>query len=145
MTQPSILICTVGTSLFKPNLEGLPMPDGYAAWAERARKQGDFGPPSLEIVNVLRESYAGRDFKTIASALVRIPPASRTCGAEINSIASMIDKGYVPCNCGLFFLHSDTDDGRGIATILKSSIYKTRIPSDSARKGCATSHARFAE
>ncbi|MBI3462704.1 MAG: putative CRISPR-associated protein [Planctomycetes bacterium] len=31
----------------------------------------------------------------------------------------MIDKQYVPNDCGLFFLHSDTDDGRSIADILK--------------------------
>jgi putative CRISPR-associated protein (TIGR02619 family) len=32
----------------------------------------------------------------------------------------MIDKEYVPADCGLFFLHSDTDDGRSIAAILKN-------------------------
>ena len=47
-------------------------------------------------------------------------PDARVCGAEINSVASMIDKEYVPADCGLFFLHSDTDDGRNIAAILKS-------------------------
>ncbi|MCI0457635.1 MAG: putative CRISPR-associated protein [Gemmataceae bacterium] len=120
MTRPSILICTVGTSLFKPNLEGLPTPDGYTAWAERARKQGELDPPSLEAVNALREAYANKDPRLIADVLRRLSPASRTCGAEINSIASMIDKEYVPGDCGLFFLHSDTTDGRSIADILKS-------------------------
>lgn len=120
MMKPSILICTVGTSLFKPNLEGLPKPDGYAAWAERARKQGELDPLSLEAVNSLREAYASKDPVLIANVLRQLSPASRTCGAEINSIASMIDKEYVPADCGLFFLHSDTDDGRSIAAILKS-------------------------
>jgi putative CRISPR-associated protein (TIGR02619 family) len=32
----------------------------------------------------------------------------------------MIQKDHVSANCGLFFLHSDTDDGRSIAAILKS-------------------------
>jgi putative CRISPR-associated protein (TIGR02619 family) len=32
----------------------------------------------------------------------------------------MITKEHVVAGCGLFFLHSDTDDGRGIAAILKS-------------------------
>jgi putative CRISPR-associated protein (TIGR02619 family) len=120
MTRPSILICTIGTSLFKPNLEGLPTPDGYTAWAERARKQGEPEPPSLEAVNALREAYAKKDHRLIADVLRRLSPASRTCGAEINSIASMIDKEYVPTDCGLFFLHSDTADGRSIAAILRN-------------------------
>lgn len=119
MTRPNILICTVGTSLFKPNLQGLPRPDGYAAWAERAHEQGEKEPPPLEAVTALREAYADKDVRAIADALLRLSPASRTCGAEINSIASMIDKEYVPADCGLFFLHSDTDDGRSIAAILK--------------------------
>jgi putative CRISPR-associated protein (TIGR02619 family) len=120
MTRPTILICTVGTSLFKPNLEGLPSPDGYSAWAERARRQGELDPPSLEAVNALREAYASKDPRPIAAALLRLSPASRTCGAEINSIASMVQKEYVPADCGLFFLHSDTADGRNIAAILEA-------------------------
>jgi putative CRISPR-associated protein (TIGR02619 family) len=43
----------------------------------------------------------------------------RLCGAEINSTASIIDQGHVAPDCGLFFLHSDTDDGRRIAGILR--------------------------
>jgi putative CRISPR-associated protein (TIGR02619 family) len=119
MNRPSILICTVGTSLFKPNLAGLPKPEGYSAWADNARKQGENEPPSLEAVNALCEAYADKDIKAIADALLQLSPNSRICGAEMNSIASMIDKGYVPGDCGLFFLHSDTDDGRNIAAILK--------------------------
>jgi putative CRISPR-associated protein (TIGR02619 family) len=120
MTRPSILICTVGTSLFKPNLAGLPKPADYAEWAERARKQGELDPPSLEAVNALRDAYESKNPRSIADALLQLSSASRTCGAEINSIASMIQKEHVPANCGLFFLHSDTEDGRSIAAILKS-------------------------
>ncbi len=126
MTRPSILICTIGTSLFKPNLAGLPKPDGYAAWAETVRKQGEKEPPSLEVVKALREAYAAKDTKAIADGLLRLSPTSRTCGAEVNSIASMIDNGYVPHDCGLFFLHSDTEDGRNIATILKNYYHSNK-------------------
>jgi putative CRISPR-associated protein (TIGR02619 family) len=125
MPPPNILICTVGTSLFKPNLEGLPTSADYAAWAERARKQGELEPPSLEAVNALRDAYANKNPQLIADALLQVKSTSRTCGAEINAIASMIDKEYVPANCGLFFLHSETDDGRSIAAILKS-YYQSR-------------------
>lgn len=120
MKKRRILICTVGTSLFKPNLEGLPTPDGYTAWAEKTRNQGELDPPSLDAVNTLRAAFAKKDLRVISATLLRLSPAARICGAEINSIASMIDKAYVSADCGLFFLHSDTDDGRGIAAILKS-------------------------
>ncbi|WP_428937270.1 putative CRISPR-associated protein [Fontivita pretiosa] len=120
MKKRRILICTVGTSLFKPNLEGLPTPDGYTAWAEKTRKQGELDPPSLDAVNTLRAAFAKKDLRVISATLLRLSPAARICGAEVNSIASMIDKNYVPPDCGLFFLHSDTDDGRSIAAILKS-------------------------
>ena len=119
MTRPSILICTVGTSLFKPNLVGLPKPGDYPGWAAAARKQGDLDPPPEQAVGDLRDAYARKDFHLIADVLVRLSSASRTCGAEVNSIASMVAKDYVPGDCGLFFLHSDTDDGRAIAAILK--------------------------
>src|SRR5262249_11595371 len=51
--------------------------------------------------------------------------SERLCGAEINSVASMIDKGYLPADCGLYFFHSATADGRKIATILRS-YYRAR-------------------
>jgi putative CRISPR-associated protein (TIGR02619 family) len=120
MTLPSILISTVGTSLFKPNLEDLPDADRYAPWVEKMREQGESEPPSLEAVIALRKAYGTRDTRSIADALLALSPASRTCGAEINSIASMIAKQYVRGDCGLFFLHSDTDNGRSIAAILKA-------------------------
>jgi putative CRISPR-associated protein (TIGR02619 family) len=105
MTRPSILICTVGTSLFRPNLEGLKkdLTDGTI--------RDDLKP--------LAQAYQQRDWPAVARELARLSPSERLCGAEINSIASMIEKQHVPADCGLFFLHSDTDDGRNIAAILK--------------------------
>jgi putative CRISPR-associated protein (TIGR02619 family) len=105
MTRPSILICTVGTSLFRPNLEGIKRD------LAEAKIRDDLRP--------LAEAYQQHDWPAVARELVRLPPSERLCGAEINSIASMIHKEYVPADCGLFFLHSDTDDGRSIAAILK--------------------------
>ncbi|MCS7271894.1 MAG: putative CRISPR-associated protein, partial [Gemmataceae bacterium] len=106
MNRPRNLICTVGTSLFRPNLEGLKrdlsegkLQDGYKA---------------------LAEAYVRKDWTAVATELTHLSPDNRLCGAEINSIASMITNGYVPSDCGLFFLHSDTEDGRHIAAILTS-------------------------
>ena len=104
MTRPSILICTVGTSLFRPNLEGIKRD------LAEAKIRDDLRP--------LAEAYQQHDWPAVARELARLPPSERLCGAEINSIASMINKEYVPADCGLFFLHSDTDDGRSIAAIL---------------------------
>ncbi len=106
MNQRSILICTVGTSLFRPNLEGL-------------RKNLAEGTIHDDL-RPLAQAYEQRNWAVVARELARLPPGDRLCGAEINSIASMIDKAYVPGDCGLFFLHSDTDDGRSIAAILRS-------------------------
>src|SRR5437667_306649 len=104
MAQPQILICTVGTSLFRPNLEGLKK-DLQAGTVAADRRP-------------LAEAYAAGDWPAVAQALARLPAHERLCGAEINSVASMIAKGHVPPDCGLFFLHSDTDDGRHIGAIL---------------------------
>jgi putative CRISPR-associated protein (TIGR02619 family) len=106
MTKPSILICTVGTSLFRPNLEGL-------------KKELAAGTIQDDLRS-LAQAYQQHDWPALSRELARLPPSARTCGAEINSIASMIEKEYVPADCGLFFLHSDTPDGQSIAAILKS-------------------------
>ncbi|HXG11847.1 MAG TPA: putative CRISPR-associated protein [Gemmataceae bacterium] len=111
MTRPSILICTVGTSLFRPNLEGLKKD------LAEAKIRDELIP--------LAQAYQQHDWSAVAGELARLPPNERLCGAEINSIASMIDKKYISPDCGLFFLHSDTDDGRSIAAILRS-YYKAK-------------------
>jgi putative CRISPR-associated protein (TIGR02619 family) len=97
MPQPSILICTVGTSLFS-NLKSL-----------KAGEHPD-----------LAAAFQAKEWSAVSAALAKLPADARVCGAEINSIASMIAKDYVPDTCGLFFVHSDTNDGRDISAILKS-------------------------
>jgi putative CRISPR-associated protein (TIGR02619 family) len=105
MPQPRpILLCTVGTSLFFPNLKGLA--DQFAAG-----KLADDRRP-------LAEAYRDKRWPDVARALAALPPTERTCGAEINSIASTISSGLAVPDCGLFFFHSATDDGRAIARIL---------------------------
>lgn len=104
MSTPSHLLCTVGTSLFRPNLEEL-------------RKSQAAGQLNAELVP-LAEAYQRQDWNGVARELAQRSSAERLCGAEINSIASLLGKEYVSANCGLFFLHSDTDDGRHIAAIL---------------------------
>lgn len=108
-----ILICTVGTSLLKPNLEGL-----KRQWEEDA----DSLPEDRRI---LASAYVEGDWNAVCAQLGTISTDDRVCGAEINSIGSLVDKGYVEPNCGLCFLHSATDDGRQVASVL-TSYYKQR-------------------
>lgn len=103
--ERSILICTVGTSLFRSNLEGL----------AQKRKQGVLAAEQLPLV----EAYEKQDWSALARELSRLSPHERLCGAEINSIASMIDRGYARRDCGLFFLHSDTPEGHNTAAVLR--------------------------
>ena len=89
MTPRPILICTVGTSLFRPNLEGLKGQLAKGALSPQHRR--------------LAEAYARGDWSAVARQLRELPAADRLCGAEINSIASMIEKGYVQPDCALYF------------------------------------------
>src|SRR5262245_5323853 len=96
--KPQILLCTVGTSLFKPNLDGL----------VRDLDAGKLADPALAD---LAAAHKARDWNAVADALDRLPADQRTCGAEVNSVASMIALGHVPADVGLVFFHSATDDG----------------------------------
>ncbi len=100
-----ILICTVGTSLFQPNLNALKdrLSEGRVEDKYRA----------------LAEAYQEKHWLTVAEELAKLPPADRLCGAEINSIDSMIQKGYAEVACGLYFLHSNTDEGAQVAEVLQ--------------------------
>lgn len=104
MTLPSTVICTVGTSLFS-NLS-------------RLTGQIESGVADAGLQK-LADAYEEKDWKAVAGELSRIDPAERICGAEINSLASLVGKGYAAADCRIFFLHSDTGDGHAIAGILK--------------------------
>lgn len=87
MTTRNTLISTVGTSLFYPNLANLPDAAGYETWLAKqpAREREHL---TCERVSALAMAYRERDPATIARALVALPPTTRLCGAEINSIRS---------------------------------------------------------
>ena len=114
MAPRSILISTVGTSLFRPNLENL-------------RQSFEEQKCSVELLS-LANAYTSRDWKTVGEALRALPPSDRICGAEINSITSMVEHHYVHPDCGLFFLHSDTPEGHNIAAVLESYFESTNSP-----------------
>ena len=111
------LICTVGISLFFPNLNGLPQPEGFAAWLAH-QPAADHAHLTPAIIAALRDAYQQQDWVALALALGQLPPTLRLAGAEINSIADLLASGDCAPNARLIFCHSDTEQGRAIATLL---------------------------
>ena len=54
----------------------------------------------------------------MAKELRSFGPHDRLCGAEINSIASLIERKYAQPKCGLYFMHSETEQGRQVVEVL---------------------------
>lgn len=112
------LICTIGTSLLKPNIFGLPTAETYDSWLSKQPKH-DQQYLSFELTASLRTALANQDWKHLAEVLGSIPGNTRLCGAEINSITDLIERGYCADKCFLVFCHSATPDGQQIAEILQ--------------------------
>ena len=110
MKKASSLLCTVGTSLLG-NLGGL----------AKAQGEGDKG----ERKQALAKAYQEKSWSEVASLLSQHDPHERVCGAEINSVASMLEKEYISKGCGLFFFYSDTTNGKEIAEVLKAFYEKS--------------------
>lgn len=93
MTMRNTLISTVGTSLF-----------------------GNLKHTTDE---QLKQAFENKNWQQLALLLLEKPSTDRICGAEINSIARICEKGFLSSYRKLIFLISDTDDGRKTAEILK--------------------------
>lgn len=98
----STLICTVGTSLFN-NLKNA---------TEEPVKQ----------------AFEEKNFNQLALLLLERKNTDRLCGAEINSIASICDKGLLEDRLRLIFLVSDTEDGKKTGDLLKLYYDNTSNP-----------------
>ncbi|MGI0500511.1 hypothetical protein [Limnospira platensis] len=98
------LICTVGTSL----LNNLKYCDDAA----------------------IQEAFKAQNWKQLSLLLLERSNTDRLCGAEINSIASIFDKGFLADRNRLIFLVSDTDDGRAMGNLLKLYFDYTRKTPD---------------
>jgi len=102
MNRP-ILISTVGTSLFKGNLE--PLVKG---------KKEDLPFNHEKISRYFKE----KSFKQLASELRKLEGSDRICGAEINTINEILKlRDINPQN--IIFLVSDTKDRENTGTVLK--------------------------
>ncbi len=132
MILPGNLICTVGTSLFYPNLKGLDPENHY----KRPTRENDLPAKAdlnaLERLDLpadsgrlqslladLKSAFNSDDYARVAKLLAALPPELRLCGAEINSIDAMVRKGFLGENRhNIIFLVSDTPEGQAIGRIL---------------------------
>lgn len=95
-----LLVCTVGTSL-----------------ASNLRSQQSSEHAVDEYASVV-SAYESSNWQSVGWCLRGLDGQARICGAEINSIDSMISRGLIAPDTALFFLHSDTNAGRNIAQVL---------------------------
>ena len=136
------LICTVGTSLFVPNLHNLDPLNYYKSEAVFTDEIGQREEESLSacgflqdrrklesILGNIKKHYDSKSWTHLARQLVQLPPDLRLCGAEINSIEAMIRKKFLGAERNrLILLVSDTDDGNAIGSILKAYFEDGKCP-----------------
>lgn len=67
----------------------------------------------------LQELLKNNDFGRLATALARIDPSARICGAEINSVHEAVTRGHVVLN-HVHFLVSDTTEGKNTGNFLEN-------------------------
>lgn len=96
------LICTVGTSLFEANLRQL------------SEKTADAPENWFDI----RQAYDSCNWKKLAQELLRVDPAKRLCGAEINTIQEIKGKNWLSLE-NIIFLVSDTPNGKNTGEVLQ--------------------------
>lgn len=106
-----VLICTVGTSLK----------------AVLGRQE----PEAAE----LRGAVEASNPQATAQALLAMDPADRRCGAEINSVNSIVRSGHLTGRSHLFLLVSDTEDGRYVGKSLELYFRNRRCPLHFAEVG----------
>ena len=128
MPKPNTLLCTIGVSLFYPNLSNLakePQTDqtlcklakAYSeAVEEQQRRQKSDSP----------EKVPQQEWAKVGTLLHNeIDPTNRLCGAEINSVTDLLKQGSIEKG-HIHLFYSDTDDGEAIATFLQSYFTKDR-------------------
>lgn len=128
--KTNTLISTLGTSLFRPNLLGLPFPENYDNWLLK-QPEKDRKYLTLKLITNLKAAFENKEWDNVAQLLATIPATIRLCGAEINSITDLIQRGYCVENSLLIFCYSATEHGENIANILqyyyKAQGYQTEL------------------
>lgn len=107
--MPLTLLSTVGTSLLKSNIEPL----GRVASRTEMQEQ-------------LWQALQNGRWTALASLLLQnIAASERLCGAEINCLFQLVHVKGLPIE-RVFFLVSDTDDGKATGEILKAYFSSTQ-------------------
>lgn len=141
-TQPGTLICTVGTSLFYPNLKFLDPEKQFQQPPNDIDFQAIADHKALHRIGLLKDPasfkallaeikgcYESKMHGRLSELMIRLPAELRLCGAEINSIEAMGRKGFLPeKRQRLILLVSDTPDGEAIGKILVSYFKKATCP-----------------
>ncbi|MGX9366811.1 putative CRISPR-associated protein [Desulfoplanes sp. PS50] len=134
-TKPTTLLCTVGTSLLGSNLRNFDQSTYTARLSlneAELLKQAGIPPGSTRLCKVLNEIHAcmrRSAWVELAELLVEFPVQARILGAEINSIAAMIDKNILadpPSR--LVLLVSDTKAGGDTGTVLRQYFLSRNNP-----------------
>ena len=127
MPKPNTLLCTIGVSLFYPNLSNLAketqtdpilcsLSEVYSAAAQEQQRR-------IEAESEYR--VPRKEWTEVGNRLQKVKPTDRLCGAEINSVTDLLGQGVIEKD-HLHLFHSDTDDGEAIATVLESYFTRTR-------------------
>ena len=126
MPKPNTLLCTIGVSLFYPNLSNLAketQTDPHLcnlaeAYSEAVKKQ------QRRKKDESAQRVPHKEWEQVGTLLHKMDPTERLCGAEINSVTDLLTQGSIEQD-RLHLFYSDTDDGEAIAKVLES--YFTRI------------------
>ena len=127
MSKPNTLLCTIGVSLFYPNLSDLAkktqtdpilcsLSEAYSeAVQEQQRREKEKSAHKVP----------HKKWERVGTVLSEIDPTNRLCGAEINSIMDLLKQGSIE-KSHLHLFYSDTANGEAIAKVLESYFTKTR-------------------
>lgn len=133
------LICTVGTSLFYPNLARMQVTQ-YDNSDSIGLMQADYQTLKKsgwlkdlnnlhQILLKIQEAFKSKDCSELVKQLTKLPTDLRLLGAEINSIEALIRKNYLTNERKrVVFLVSDTEDGQDIGKILKDYFASAKSP-----------------
>jgi len=120
--RPHVLLCTVGTSLIESNLKRLPTTvaefDRYLDGVTGNRDKEYLATKRNELT-ALRKALDDENWGEVGRRLALFPGWLRLCGAEINSIESLLKLDSLAINRVDFFL-SETESGWMTGEILKS-------------------------
>ena len=126
MPRPNTLLCTIGVSLFYPNLSNLAKKvqtdptlfELAGAYSEAVKEQ------QRRAENESERRVPHAEWEKVGDVLHKIDPTNRLCGAEINSVTDLLKQGSVD-QTHLHLFYSDTDDGEAIAKVLEFYFTKT--------------------